>query len=1001
MIANVPFKSGQDETLDPKQAPPGTLTSLVNAYFAKPNEVRKRLGMLQLQPFQVDGATSFKAGRVFARGDALCAVELPSDGGRVFAHLETLARWRVTESAPEMMATWEIKVDSHASIANPGVAYLNGYVFLAWRTGYENSGIGTYGDVYISAYELEGGAVAIPPTRIAQNGRAVRIEACSTRVIVAWVQNTVSPWDIKAVEINSSTLDVSTETTMVAGVTFGTTAAYDLCWNSYSGKVYWAWDDGANISIAEGNQTLSIGATVSYGAPGASRDISICPLYNGERMAVGYYDIAGLTTRIGVWDVAGAAQLADAAFGFSTVAIARHPSDSQLVAVSAQQVMLIWNAYTGAAYSDPGGCEGFPVTRPWFSSTGRCYGAFMANRASVSASTGNPQSLVVAELPIRAAGSGGLPCLMAAHPAPRLFGDFSFMPTSVATVGTDDVLIASGTSVDYWSLTNTQLRQSFQVTRLKAGRGRCVTLPGGLSIHAAGSNWWFDGTAVADIGFVGLNPVGSETAGGGLANGQYLIAVVYERRDATGLLHRSEPYQTTVTVSVYGPTANVTILPYHVCVFSKSREMYTSNLHRSTWLALYCTDADGTLLYRVSKEPGFRAVINDTSLIGGPSAAATAHNGTFPNGPRALIYTTGGALPEVAPPGFTDLITHRGRLFGVSGDRKTIWFSKRFTDDDTVFPGFNELLTIRSEHPVVGLASHDTLLLIFTTRGIYFVDGDGPDATGVQGTYDNPRRMNADVEGYTADSIVSTSVGTFFQASDSKLYLVRGLEVIYIGRAIEDTLAAYPVTQAAFVLEKQRHVRFVCTDTGKTAGVVLSMDLDLKQWSKFTYGFVPVHGCVCNDKMVLVASGGNVWRESSAFYDEDRSGTKTWISMQLETAWMSFAEAAGAQFVRRINTVAERRSAHGMTMELAIDYASYAQTATFSESDVTTNLGRVNVHVGAQNGMSCRNRAIRVRLTDTAPATYGTGEGSRWSGLGVDVDPMKDLARQGANARKK
>lgn len=1001
MIANVPFKSGQDESLDPKQAPPGTLTSLVNAYFAKPNEVRKRLGMLQLQPFHVDGATDFKASKVFARGDALCAVERSSDGGRVFAHLETLARWRVTESAPEMMATWEIKVDSHASVANPGVAYLNGCVFLAWRTGDEANGFVPLGDVYVSAYELETGAVAIPPTKVASNGLAVRIEACSTRVVVAWSQNTVAPYDIRAVEINSSTLAISAATTMVAGVTYASgTPTYDLCWNSYSSKLYWAWDDGANMSVAEGNQTLAIGAPVVYGAPGAVKDISICPLYDSERMAISYYDTPGAAWRIGVWDVSGAAQIADN-LALVGGALCRHPSDSQLVGVAAVRMLLIVNAYTAAAAYEIGVVEGLAVTRPFFSSAGRFYGVFMANRAYVSASTGNPQSLVVAEMQFRAIGTGGAPCLIAAHPAPRLFGDFSFMPTNVATVGTDDFLIASGTSVDYWILTTRQLRQSFQVTRLKAGRGRSVTLAGGLSIHAAASNWWFDGTKVADIGFVCLFPSVSEAAAGALANGQYLVSVVYEHRDATGLLHRSEPYSETVSVSINGPTATIDVTPYTTCVFSKTRIAYSADLHRSTWIAVYCTDVNGTLSYRVSKEPTFRSVINDTAYVGGASPTTVGHDGTFPAGPRALLYTTGGALPEVAPPGFTDIITHRGRLFGVSGDRKTIWFSKRFTDDDTVFPGFNELLTIRAEHPVVGLASHDTLLLIFTTRGIYFVDGDGPDATGVQGTYDNPRRMNADVEGYTADSIVSTSVGTFFQASDSKLYLVRGLEVIYIGRAVEDTLAAYPVIQASFVLEKQRHVRFVCTDAGKTAGVVLSMDLDLKQWSKFTYGFVPVHGCVCNDKMALVASNGSVWRESSSFYDEGRTGTKSWVAMQLETAWMSFAEAAGAQFVRRINTVAERRSAHGMTMELAIDYASYAQTATFAEADVTTNLGRVNVHVGAQNGMNCRNRAIRVRLTDTAPATYGTGEGSWWSGLGVDVDPMKDLARQGANARKK
>jgi hypothetical protein len=730
-------------------------------------------------------------------------------------------------------------------------------------------------------------------------------------------------------------------------------------------------------------------------------------MLNGDRVAISYRDEVAPGSRLGVYDYGSATTIVDNANAMGHGAVCTHPTDDKLVGLALVSAgaslggLLIWDAYVGAAYTDIAGVEGMAVSRPFFSAEERLYAAFMVNRASVSASTGAAQSLVVAEAPFRAYTGVGLPAIMAAHVAPRLYGDFSFYAIDVAKVGTDDYLIASGASTDYWILTTTQFRQSLQVTRVKAGLGRCITLPGGLSVHAGGYPWWFDGEAVADIGFVGLKPALGEVGGGGLGNGTYLVSVVYERRDATGLLHRSEPYQESIAVAG-GPNRTIHVTPYHTCVMSKTREPSTANLHRSTWLSIFATDVNGTLVYRVSKEPGFRSTVNDTTLVGGPSATPVGHDGAFPSGPRQLIYTTGGALPEVAPPAFGDIITHRGRIFGVSGDRKTIWFSKRFTDDDTVFPGFNELLTIRSEYPVVALASHDTLLLIITTRGLYFVDGDGPGPTGVGGEYDNPRRMNVDVEGNTPHSVVSTSVGTFFQGSDGRLYLARGLEAVYIGRQIEDTLASYPIIRAAFVLEKQRQVRFVCTDSGNTAGVVLAMDLDLKQWSRYTYGFVPIHGCACNDRMVLVSSTGAVFRESTtAWYDETYSGTKSWVSMQVETAWMSFAEAAGAQFTRRVSTVGERRSAHGMTMELAVDYGSYVQTATFAEADVGTNLDRVNVHVGSQNGMSARNRALRVRLTDTAPASYGTGEGARWGGLGIDVDPMQGLARQGANARKK
>ncbi len=39
-LITIPFRSGMDESVDPRQAPPGTITLLKNAVFTKALEVR-------------------------------------------------------------------------------------------------------------------------------------------------------------------------------------------------------------------------------------------------------------------------------------------------------------------------------------------------------------------------------------------------------------------------------------------------------------------------------------------------------------------------------------------------------------------------------------------------------------------------------------------------------------------------------------------------------------------------------------------------------------------------------------------------------------------------------------------------------------------------------------------------------------------------------------------------------------------------------------------------
>lgn len=122
--------------------------------------------------------------------------------------------------------------------------------------------------------------------------------------------------------------------------------------------------------------------------------------------------------------------------------------------------------------------------------------------------------------------------------------------------------------------------------------------------------------------------------------------------------------------------------------------------------------------------------------------------------------------------------------------------------------------------------------------------------------------------------------------------------------------------------------------------------------------------------------------------------------MVIETAW--FGGPTTWQRVRAVQTVGDYKSAHGFTVELSVDHSSsYLQTATFTEAEVLVNRGRATVRLGAQNGMNPRCKAMRIRITDTAPAVLGTGESTRWSGFALEILPAPGLSRHGAaNAKR-
>jgi hypothetical protein len=374
------------------------------------------------------------------------------------------------------------------------------------------------------------------------------------------------------------------------------------------------------------------------------------------------------------------------------------------------------------------------------------------------------------------------------------------------------------------------------------------------------------------------------------------------------------------------------------------------------------------------------------------------------------MYTSGGVLDDQHPPGFLHVCAHKNRLWGISGDRRTLWFSKSTQDDPRVFPGFNDALTLRVDDAgdLVALASLDTILIVLTDAAAFYVDGDGPGPTGLSSDLTVRRIPTGSIGCATPRSVVVSPAGVHFLGTDGELYTItRQLELQPFGTSVQDTIAAFPTCTSAVLVDADGQVRFTFVDALAAHGVTLVFDYRAGAWSRFehTDQLATVTQCPARDAAlwrgvwVILTGSGRVYRENRATsLDFD-----TWVTLTIETAWISSGGLASWQRVRRVQPRAEYVSPHGLVLSIAVDdSASYTQTATFTTTHIDQSRDAVTVHVGSQNGTSPRCKAIRLKINDVAntSGTTGTGAGARFSGVSLEIVPMPDVSRHGARGAK-
>ena len=1021
------FRLGLDEGSDPNTAPPGRLVTAENVEWTKTGRAQKRSGCAALtSSVYVGGSFGVlsTAKRLFTRGSELCLI----DGASVMAlPSATATAWRFAGSVPNVGVETSTLIDT---IAGAGAADLavssTGVQVHAWVTGspLDLTGASPVGSLFVQV--IDGDTSLVAPTLLnAQSCRGVRVLIIGT---TAWVVTNDGGTTIIAYPINLSTGAVSAGTTLRAdsakngwdALVIGSTIVIAYTATGPAPKLY-AYD----------TSLVQVATSAITGEALAMETVSICGASGG------YLAIAYAVINAGVWTLKAA--LADPSTLAQTVApftlstsgsatvqflgacvydasnfvIVNHLETTYGAITYSRQI-----AKTGAVVANTirGTYGKFPICRP-FMLGGRCYVGLVDVPHTSGGALGVAETALVE---IEVSNNGGAPGPYPHKPVAkleRLLGGWAAATVPLPSVTVSDnkawmPVPFQGDPTSNWAYmrNGTRLAKLTVGASLPADMWRTVSV-GQEAYTAAGLLAAYDGRTVFDYGFeraVWLPSATTATTGGNIAAGKYLYAGHGEYRSAAGVKHRGAVGYSDAITTTGTTSANTVRFAGLNCSLKQSLTIgYGASAPTWSVVAGHRTVANGTVYYRISTEPAANIIfvdqtaetqtLNDTSNDNNVDTYGTDLN------VRPTLYTTGGILDDEQPPALLTLLLHKSRLWGIASDKRTIWYSKSFQDDLGTAPGFSVDFRIGFEDELTALASMDEKLIVFAGHDVWYILGDGPAPNGQNSDLTSPNAIQTDVGCTNPRSVVSMPDGVMFQSARGIYLLTRGLELVWVGRPVKDQLAAFPNVTSAVLVPKKNQVRFTCNNDAGTAHTVLVFDYVEKQWSTFRYlgGTVAIaDACMWNGVYTFATTGGAIYREDASTYLDAGS----WVTMTLETAWISASGPLGFQSVRRFALHGVSNSDHDLTVYVGYDRATaYDPAITWTAGSSVTSIGPLEaaeVHVGKSRKCS----SIRFKIVDatpTSPGTYpvGTGQGPAFDTMGIEVGQKKGFEKKAATKR--
>jgi hypothetical protein len=543
-----------------------------------------------------------------------------------------------------------------------------------------------------------------------------------------------------------------------------------------------------------------------------------------------------------------------------------------------------------------------------------------------------------------------------------------------------------------------------------------------------------DSNAAVELGYAWYPevPAPNLTGAAGVPAGTYSYIFIFEWYDATGNIHWSAT-SPPVSVTVPSPqNVNFALPALGVTLRNSLNQQgleFVLGLAASAlvYIVPYRTTNGGTVYYRAVSDPppgSLSAIAGNVASLspglgGGIPYADTLTDAQLTAAGTQLLYTTGGALDKLCPPGKSGVVLHKNRLWLYGGGQAIdLWPSEAITQG--IFPGFNEQNVFICDGSIKAACSMDDKLVLFILRGseyaIEYITGDGPNNIGAQSDWLPPQPVPSGGIGCNdVRALCATPSGILFfcpvggKAGKGGWWLLtRDLQVQYVGAPVEDLVAANPFVTSCVLhpLDGRVYIWMGTSDTtinNTQSGMRLVWDYvhdgvwsqDIVPDTELSWTAAYARGACASGTgstraYFWMTPDGRVFQETVGASAGVNSYTDagTWVTMKYQTANIQPTLAGFARFWS-VQVLGDSLDPHDLTVTLTFDNAPasyYNEPFTWTAAQIAAFDRYPQEDVQAIQ-LNQKAKSMSITVTD-GPPTGGaavTSQGFSLAGFSIEV----------------
>lgn len=501
-----------------------------------------------------------------------------------------------------------------------------------------------------------------------------------------------------------------------------------------------------------------------------------------------------------------------------------------------------------------------------------------------------------------------------------------------------------------------------------------VSIPVNTTVVTVGTT-----TITMSANATGTHAAQVNTFTGNLSAQLYFYQAIYQWTDAQGNIFQSAPSIPVAVTATAGHTSTVVNIPTLRLTYKSGVKIIVYRWSTAQENYFQITSIASPLLNSTTTDSvSLPDIQSDANILG-----------------NSLIYTTGGVVEDVAGPACTALTLFDDRLWAIDAeDENLLWFSKQVISGTPV--EMSDLLTFYVA-PTTGaqgstgvmrcLFPMDDKIIIFKANAMYYVNGTGPDNTGLNGNYSQPTFITATVGCSNPNSLVMTDIGLMFQSDKGIYLLTRDTHTMYIGAPVA-AFNQYTVSSAACI-PGTTQVRFTLSN-----GTILMFDYYYGQWGTFT-GAPAISSTLYQGMHTLLNSSGLVLQETPGVYLDNGNP----VLMSFISSWINLAGISGYQRVYEFQLLGSYISPHKLYVQVGFDFGQptqqsiiaptnftglYGSDAIYGQTSPFGGPGQLEQWRVQTNTQKCQ--VMQIRVQEIFDPTFGSnlaGAGFTMSGINV------------------